>query len=228
MVTKPILTRASRRPLPTASSRVWRPAGGAVTNASSPVATSFLSISQRARCAFSSARGSVAAPWSRIGFPVTSVSPSRGVRIATYWRSWLAANLDYARRPQSEHGLGLIDIEPETEGLILIGRDESVPDSTRALRRLSRKQITPKSGHSTGCGARRRDGWTSSRDTAVSPLHSRSGPRLGLRRRRPRAPTWSEFLHGSCTSADSECPQAADRRGHAMGVTGIEPVTSRV
>ncbi len=37
--------------------------------------------------------------------------------------------------PQSQHGLGLIDIEPETPGLILIGRDLSVPETTRELRR---------------------------------------------------------------------------------------------
>ncbi|MDX6705736.1 MAG: hypothetical protein QOI48_1582 [Solirubrobacteraceae bacterium] len=43
------------------------------------------------------------------------------------WREWLTDNLDYARRPRSERGLGLVDIRPDrTHGLIVIGRREAI------------------------------------------------------------------------------------------------------
>jgi hypothetical protein len=42
------------------------------------------------------------------------------------WREWLTDNLDYARRPRSERGLGLVDIRPDrTHGLIIVGRREA-------------------------------------------------------------------------------------------------------
>lgn len=43
------------------------------------------------------------------------------------WREWLTDNIDYARRPKSQSGLGLIDVRPDrTNGLVLIGRREDV------------------------------------------------------------------------------------------------------
>ena len=38
------------------------------------------------------------------------------------WRSWFKNNLDYARRPHEQDGLGLIGIDESVTGLILIGR----------------------------------------------------------------------------------------------------------
>lgn len=62
--------------------------------------------------------------------PTTSIYTQRGEwaakarharhQIAT-WRQWLKENVDYARKPPPD-GLGLIDIEPNPEGVILIGR----------------------------------------------------------------------------------------------------------
>jgi len=51
------------------------------------------------------------------------------------WRSWLVENLDYARKPRRQHGLGLTDIRPDrTRGLVVVGRRESLvglPDAAR-------------------------------------------------------------------------------------------------
>ena len=41
------------------------------------------------------------------------------------WRNWLRDNLDYARRPKSQNGLGLIGIDERVPGVILIGRRAS-------------------------------------------------------------------------------------------------------
>ena len=38
------------------------------------------------------------------------------------WRRWLMDNLDYARRPPKQNGLGLIGIDNRVSGLIVIGR----------------------------------------------------------------------------------------------------------
>ncbi|QRN95746.1 restriction endonuclease [Archangium violaceum] len=41
------------------------------------------------------------------------------------WRRWLKRNIDFARRPKEHSGLGLTDIEIDTPGLVLIGRQGS-------------------------------------------------------------------------------------------------------
>ncbi len=51
------------------------------------------------------------------------------------WRDWLSNNRDYASRPLERSGLGLIGIDPELEGLIIIGRDASINQSTTERRR---------------------------------------------------------------------------------------------
>ncbi len=40
------------------------------------------------------------------------------------WRTWIADNLDYSRRPREAHGLGLPEISPAGPALILIGDDD--------------------------------------------------------------------------------------------------------
>lgn len=47
---------------------------------------------------------------------------NHAIRQITDWRSWLTANLDYARRPRDSQGLGLLDIDPNPPGLLLLGR----------------------------------------------------------------------------------------------------------
>jgi hypothetical protein len=52
------------------------------------------------------------------------------------WRSWLSRNLDYATRPRHQSGHSLIDIEPELDGLIILGRDSDLDlEKTSALRK---------------------------------------------------------------------------------------------
>jgi hypothetical protein len=53
------------------------------------------------------------------------------------WRQWLKENLDYARKPPPS-GLGLVDIEPRAEGIILIGRRVDLDEGTNWLRRKLR------------------------------------------------------------------------------------------
>lgn len=51
-----------------------------------------------------------------------SAELTQAVHQIRQWRSWLAQNLDYARRPPHEDGLGLTGIAPAPEALVLIGR----------------------------------------------------------------------------------------------------------
>jgi Shedu protein SduA, C-terminal len=46
----------------------------------------------------------------------------RGVMQVKEWREWLLNNLDMARRSKRRDGLGLVDIRPGSEGLVLVGR----------------------------------------------------------------------------------------------------------
>lgn len=46
----------------------------------------------------------------------------KGVSQITEWREWIQKNYDLARRSRREGGLGLFDIRPQSEGLVLIGR----------------------------------------------------------------------------------------------------------
>ena len=60
------------------------------------------------------------------------------------WREWLRNNLDYARRPREQDGLGLIGIDDRVAGLILIGRRSSgYPERFNKFRRqkIDRERI---------------------------------------------------------------------------------------
>lgn len=54
------------------------------------------------------------------------------------WRQWLMNNLDYARRPKEEDGLGLIGIDSRVPGLIIIGRRHEYPERFNNFRRQTR------------------------------------------------------------------------------------------
>ena len=74
-----------------------------------------------------------------------SATLNHALRQISDWRNWLSRNRDYATRPPGQSGLGLIDIDPELEGLIIIGRDANIDESTierrRRLMRESRIKI---------------------------------------------------------------------------------------
>jgi hypothetical protein len=59
------------------------------------------------------------------------------------WKMWLANNLDYARRPRAMDGLGLIDIDPQSMGYIIIGRaaDQSDMDNKRRTQLIAELRI---------------------------------------------------------------------------------------
>ena len=51
------------------------------------------------------------------------------------WRKWLMDNIDYARRPREQNGLGLVGIDSRVPGLILIGRRHAYPERFNEFRR---------------------------------------------------------------------------------------------
>jgi len=51
------------------------------------------------------------------------------------WRRWLMNNLDYARRPREQDGLGLVGIDSRVPGLILIGCRHTFPERFNEFRR---------------------------------------------------------------------------------------------
>ena len=59
------------------------------------------------------------------------------------WRQWLMNNIDYARRPKEQTGLGLVGIDPRVTGLILIGRRLESNDRYNEFRRqrIDRERI---------------------------------------------------------------------------------------
>jgi uncharacterized protein YjbI with pentapeptide repeats len=57
------------------------------------------------------------------------------------WRDWITNNLDYARRPRQDSGLGLRDISGEFPGLILIGRRSELDPMTMQRRRRLSKEL---------------------------------------------------------------------------------------
>jgi hypothetical protein len=64
-----------------------------------------------------------------------SAALTHALRQISDWREWLSRNRDYAVRPREQSGLGLIDIDPELGGLLIIGRDSNLDESTTARRR---------------------------------------------------------------------------------------------
>lgn len=63
----------------------------------------------------------------------------RGVTQIREWREWLQNNLDMARRPVGQDGLGLPDIRPRSEGLVLAGRRDVLNDNAGAVRHAYRE-----------------------------------------------------------------------------------------
>ena len=60
---------------------------------------------------------------------------THAIRQIQDWRAWLKRNHDYASRERNKKGLGLVDIDSNIPGLILIGRRNSIDPSTHELRR---------------------------------------------------------------------------------------------
>lgn len=58
----------------------------------------------------------------------------KGVSQIETWREWLIQNLDYARRSRRDHGLGLPDIRPGAEGLVIVGRRERLHANSHTVR----------------------------------------------------------------------------------------------
>ncbi|PQP19019.1 Shedu anti-phage system protein SduA domain-containing protein [Rhodococcus opacus] len=56
------------------------------------------------------------------------------------WRDWISRNRDYAARPRTDKGLGLVDIDGEVPGWIIMGRSsEASPETHDRRRRLARQ-----------------------------------------------------------------------------------------
>jgi hypothetical protein len=76
--------------------------------------------------------------FNRNGDPTKALS--HAIRQILDWRSWLTVNLDYARRSRDANGLGLCDIDPDSPGLILLGRREAT-EATRDRRRRYAREL---------------------------------------------------------------------------------------
>ncbi|MGH3190023.1 MAG: Shedu anti-phage system protein SduA domain-containing protein [Streptosporangiaceae bacterium] len=70
-----------------------------------------------------------------------SAALNHALRQVSDWREWISQNRDYAARPVERSGLGLIDIDPELEGLIIIGRDAEVDKRATASRRRRLERV---------------------------------------------------------------------------------------
>jgi hypothetical protein len=64
----------------------------------------------------------------------------RGVSQIKEWREWLQNNLDMARRSKRQDGLGLVDIRPQSEGLVLVGRRTLLHGNSPAVRSRIREE----------------------------------------------------------------------------------------
>jgi hypothetical protein len=64
----------------------------------------------------------------------------RGVSQVREWREWLQNNLDLARRSKRRDGLGLVDIRPGSEGLVLVGRRTRLLEKAESVRNAIREE----------------------------------------------------------------------------------------
>jgi hypothetical protein len=72
-----------------------------------------------------------------------SAALTHALRQISDWRSWLSHNRDYAARSPDNAGLGLTDIDPELNGLVIIGRQsQSDRLNEQRRRRLARDTRT--------------------------------------------------------------------------------------
>jgi antiviral defense system Shedu protein SduA len=60
---------------------------------------------------------------------------THAIRQIQDWRAWLHRNQNYASRPRTELGLGLIDITADVPGIILMGRRALLDSNSNARRR---------------------------------------------------------------------------------------------
>jgi hypothetical protein len=68
-------------------------------------------------------------------------SARRGVTQIREWREWIQNNLDMARKPVEQDGLGLADIRPRSEGLVLVGRRAALNGKAGAVRHPYREDL---------------------------------------------------------------------------------------
>jgi hypothetical protein len=71
----------------------------------------------------------------------SSAALNHALRQINDWRDWLSRNLDYASRPSDRSGLNLIDIHPELEGMIIMGRDADFDRRAIAPRRQRLERV---------------------------------------------------------------------------------------
>jgi hypothetical protein len=64
----------------------------------------------------------------------------KGVSQVEEWREWLLNNLDYARRSRRQAGLGLFDIRPTSDALVLVGRRTLLHDNAAEVRQAPRER----------------------------------------------------------------------------------------
>jgi hypothetical protein len=76
--------------------------------------------------------------FNRNGDPIKALT--HAIRQIVDWRSWLTVNLNYARRSGNANGLGICDIDPDSPGLILLGRREAT-EATRDRRRQYAREL---------------------------------------------------------------------------------------
>jgi len=58
----------------------------------------------------------------------------KGVSQVEEWREWIQNNLYQARLSHKDGGLGLVDIRPQSKGLVLVGRRALLADNAREVR----------------------------------------------------------------------------------------------
>lgn len=63
-----------------------------------------------------------------------SAELNHALRQISDWREWLSQNRDYASKPRAQSGLGLIGINPELHGLIIMGRGSDADEGITARR----------------------------------------------------------------------------------------------
>lgn len=58
----------------------------------------------------------------------------RGVNQIKEWREWILNNLAFARQSKRDQGLGFVDIRPQSEGLVIVGRRFRLYENTHIVR----------------------------------------------------------------------------------------------
>jgi hypothetical protein len=58
----------------------------------------------------------------------------KGMSQIEEWREWILNNLNLARRSKREGGVGLVGIRPLSQGIVLVGRRESLKDNNEMVR----------------------------------------------------------------------------------------------